>query len=300
MNDKDTMNTAGATNEAGAATQWRLSAETAAAGIGAIPSLPAAVVELMAAIDRDDVDTDAIAARIARDQGLTARVLRVANSPFYGQTSRVATIADAVMVLGLRAVRTMATAAAVTGVIRVDPTSGFDIRMFWRHSVGAALCARALAARRRLAADEAFTAGLLHDIGRAALAICFPAHSAEIARLQKQLDCHTLDAERAVTGIDHAHIGELLAARWRFPPALCAAIGGHHAPPENEPSGFAALLHVADALAHALDLDGDAEAQMPRLAPACWSAFALSWDETRDIFTDVDTQFDALCESFVG
>lgn len=280
--------------------QWKLSAAAVAAGIDAVPSLPAAVVELMAAIDREDADTDSIAARIAQDQGLAARILRVANSPFYGQSSRIATIADAVIVLGLRAVRTMATAAAVTGAIRVDPESGFDIAVFWRHSIGTALAARALAKRRRFPPDEAFTAGLLHDVGRAALVLCFPGHAAEIARLRDELDCHALDAERAVTGIDHALAGELLAARWRFPPALCAAIGGHHAPPESEPAGFAALLHVADALAHTLDSGGEPTAQMPRLIPACWSALALSWDETREIFGEVDAQFGALCEIFVG
>lgn len=288
------------TPENGPREQWRLTAQEVAAGIDTLPSLPTAVVELMTTIDRDDVDTDAIARKIAQDQGLSARILRVANSPFYGQSKRVATIGDAVVVLGLRAVRTMATAAAVTGAIRLDPASGFDLQVFWKHSIGTALLARAIAGQRRGNPDEAFTAGLLHDIGRVALVQCFPRHAAEVARVRNELDCHTLDAERAVIGVDHALIGELLALRWRFPQPLAEAIGYHHAPPENAGSGLSCALHVADALAHALDFDGEAEAMMPRVHPGCWASLSLSWDETRSIFEGASDQFEAICNILVN
>jgi putative nucleotidyltransferase with HDIG domain len=274
--------------------QWRLTAEEVAAGIDTLPSLPAAVVELISTIDRDDVDTEAIARKIGQDQGLSARILRVANSPFYGQSNRVATIGDAVVVLGLRAVRTMATAAAVTGAIRPDPASGFDLQAFWKHSIGTALLARVIAGQRRGNSDEAFTAGLLHDIGRVALVQCFPQHAAEVARVRDEVDCHTLDAERAVIGIDHALIGKLLALRWRFPKPLAEAIGHHHAPPENAGSGVSCVLHVADALAYALAFDDNDRVMMPRVHPGCWAGLALSWDESRSIFEEADRQFEAI------
>lgn len=280
--------------------EWRLDAREVIARIGQLPSLPAAVIELMTAIEQDDIDTDHIAAKIAQDHGLSTRILRVANSPFYGQSSRVATITDAVVVLGLRAVRTMATAAAVTSALHPDLATGFDPRVFWRHSVGTALLARALAEQRRGNADEAFTAGLLHDIGRVALAQCYPRHAAEVVRVQQELDCQTADAEHAVIGIDHALIGEMLALRWHFPKPLANAIGGHHVPPENDPGGLAGLLHVADALAHALDFGGDPRAMMPRLSPACWASIALSWHESRVVFEKASAQFETACETLMN
>lgn len=280
--------------------EFRLTLAEATRGIGTIPSLPAAVVELMSAIDRDDVDTERIARKIAQDQGLAARILRVANSPFYGQSNRVATIADAVIVLGLRTVRTLATAAAVTGTFRLAPESGLDMRVFWRHSVGTALCARGLARRLGLNVDEAFTGGLLHDVGRIALACCFPRHTAAVAAYQAQFDCLTIDAERALLGIDHAAVGQLLAERWRFPPSLCQAIGQHHAPPEDGVRGLPGGLHLADTLAHALDFDGAPAAMVPRLIPSVWNAAALSWADSRDLFAGVEEQFEALCEVLVS
>lgn len=281
-------------------TAFRLTPAQAVAGINAIPSLPTAVLELMAEIDKESADAEQIARKIAQDQGLSARILRLANSPFYGQANRVGSITDALMVLGLRTVHSLATAAAVTVAFRVTPGSGLDLPSFWRHGIGAALCARALAPHLGVNAEEAFIAGLLHDIGRVALASGFPQHAAAVAAHRERYDGLQLDAERTLLGIDHAVVGQLLAERWHFPPALCEAIGQHHAPLPEMSRKLPGLLHLADALAHALDFAGARDAVMPRLSPGVWSAAALSWADTQALFAAVDTQFEALCDVLVN
>lgn len=277
----------------------RLDAERMLAGINALPSLPTMVAELLASIDDAAADTDAIARRIAHDQGLTTRILRVANSPFYGHSHRIASIADAVIVLGLRSVRALAVAASFASVFKAGTDTEEELRAFWKHGIAAALCARVLARRVGVPEEEAFIGGLLHDIGRVALVTCFPRHMAAVAAYRRERDCPPIDAERAVLGIDHAEVGRLLAERWRFPPALCAAIGCHHAPPADAYRALPGILHLANVIASALDVGGEADALVPCPDPACWEAAALSADESERLFAEVEAQFGEICEILV-
>lgn len=280
---------------------YHLDAETIKRGIGSLPSLPTIVVELLQSIDDDDADTDLLAEKISRDQALVAKMLRVANSSFYGLQGRVGSIQDAIVVLGLRGVRTLATAAAITGCLKADSHGGFDFRAFWRHSIATALCARVLAKRLRANEENAFAAGLMHDIGRLALASCFPRHVAAVFAYRKASDCATLDAERAVLGIDHAQVGQLLTTHWKFPVGLSEAIARHHEPDGSTTRiSLAGILHLANVISHALDIAGDIDEAVPPIDPAAWAALASSAIDFRSVFEEVDAQFESACETLVG
>lgn len=262
-------------------------------GVGDLPSLPAVVIELLQSLSREDVDADTLAHQISRDQALVAKMLRVANSSFYGLQGKVNSISDAIVVLGLRGVRTLATAAAVTGAFRAIDVPGFDNRVFWRHSVGIALCARAVARHMRVGEDNAFTVGLLHDIGRLVLASCFPKHLAAVLAYRDENECLLVDAERAVLGIDHGLIGEVLTMRWHFPSLICSVIAHHHDPDGAEP--LACVVHLADAIMHGLDLAGDEHELVPPVSAHCWKAAKLEREDLQAIFADVTTQFESAC-----
>lgn len=287
-------------NSACDSTGFRLDADAIRRGIGALPSLPSIAVELLQSIDDENADTDSLASKISRDQALVARMLRVANSSFYGLQGRVGSIQDAIVVLGLRSVRTLATAAAVTGSLKVDSHSGFNLRDFWRHSIAVALCARALARRLRSNDETAFAAGLLHDIGRLALAACFPKHMAAVHGHQQQADCDPLYAERAVLGIDHAEAGSLLTTYWKFPVTLCQAIARHHEPQGAVANSLTGIVHLANAIAHALDLAGNANEAIPRLDAVVWATACLTMTDFHDVFVEVEEQFEGVCDSLVG
>lgn len=138
-----------------------------------LPALPSIVCDLLASFNQDDMDVGQLSRQIAKDQALTACLLRIANSSFYGLQCRVATINDAVVLVGFRAVRSMVLAVSVNSVFRADQCPGFDPNGYIRHSIGTGLGARALAVLSERNPELAFTAGVLHDIGELALASCF-------------------------------------------------------------------------------------------------------------------------------
>jgi putative nucleotidyltransferase with HDIG domain len=263
-----------------------------------LPPLPSVVLELVESLGHEELSAAQYAAKISRDQALAAKTLRLANSSFYGRGRRVHSVAEAISVLGLRTVRAVVTAAGMAGSFRRRP--GFDHNAFWRHSIGSALCAQALAGElRRDDADLAFTVGLLHDIGRLALASAFAPAYAEVEQWRRDQDCPDGDAERAVLGIDHAEVGGLIARQWNFAPSIVDAIREHHAPPDAGEVTLTGIAHVADAVAHALGLAGDAEEAVPTLALPVWAACRLDDAACMRLFAHTEAQFETVCDALL-
>lgn len=269
--------------------------------IGTLPSLPLVILELIQSLNNDSVDSHLLAKKIASDQALVAKMLRVANSSFYGLQCKVASIQDVIVVLGMRSVRTLAMAAALTGSFaNRQPVPGFDFNGFWRHSLGTALCARALAKRLKASEENAFTAGLLHDIGRLVLAACFPAHLSAVLAYCAEHDCLLLEAERTVIGIDHAMIGEALASHWKFPLLIQEAVARHHMLEGEVHTPLTGIIHIANAIAHALEFGEGQGCLVPPLSAAVWAALPLDEADFQAIFSEVETQFEGACQMLGG
>jgi len=261
-----------------------------------LPPLPSVVLELVQSLGREELSAAHFATKISQDQALVAKTLRLANSSFYGRGRQVGSVAEAIGVLGLRTVRGVVTAAGLAGSFGRTP--GFDHDVFWRHSIASALCAQELAGElRRDDADLAFTAGLLHDIGRLALASTFAPAYAEVEQWRRDRDCPDGDAERAVLGFDHTEVGGLIASHWNFAPAIVAAIREHHAPPAGAELTLTGIAHVADAVAHALGLAGDADEAVPTLALPVWAAYGLDDAACMRVFAQTEAQFETVCEA---
>lgn len=266
-------------------------------GLRALPSLPTVVMELLQTMGRDDVDIHRLARGISHDQALAARTLRVANSPFYGMQGRIDTIAEAITVLGFVNVRSLVTTAGIAMAWPASGAAGFAPRIFWRHSLGVASCAAALAPFAGLRADPLFLAGLLHDIGRLVLVVTHPHAYAEILQQRAQTDCLLRDAERAVLGFDHAQIGSELCHHWRIPAPIAAAVERHHqvnpyAP--KLPADMTDVVHVADVLAHALDLAGDPDALVPPPDGAALQRLNLDEHALRPVLEQAERHFNSL------
>ncbi len=262
---------------------------TVVADLDRLPALPEVVQDLLDYLQRPDVEVGQVAQRIARDPALAARLLRVANSSFYGLQTQVATIPDALVVLGLRAARTLVTGAALVAHFQTL-AAGEEQHAFWLHSAGCALCARVLARQAGVDTESAFTAALLHDIGRLILTARFPLESRRVAACRAAHDCHPIDAEHEVLGFDHAQIGAALAALWKFPAEIAAAIAGHHSPEDQARDSLASLVHVADVMAHALEFPGGEDDLVPPLSTVAWNRLGISWDEFRRLLGEVDAQ----------
>jgi putative nucleotidyltransferase with HDIG domain len=271
-----------------------LSPEQLANSVQDLPSLPAVVMELLSSIEQENIDISVLAKKVSYDQALTAKTLRLANSSSYGLQVKVATIQQAITFLGFQTTRNLITAAAVTGCFPNGLCPGFNDKAFWRHSIATAACARSLARRLRFNQDVAFTAGLLHDIGRLVLVTGHPQAYGEVLAWRNRQDGEWLDAERAVLGIDHVVAGVALAEHWNFSDTMRQAIAYHHAP-ETPGAGFlSAIVHVANAVVHALDLAGEDDELVPALSSVAWDAMGLNEDAYLDLFRETEQQLEEM------
>lgn len=239
-----------------------------------MPSLPAVINELLASFDNDRVETAALVAKISQDQALAARVLRVANSAFYGLTNRVGGVGEAVTVMGFNAVRSLALGAGVVKLFAASDTERFNRLAFWQHAIGTGVCARVLAAQAGQDAETAFTAGLLHDIGKLVLHTYFRDVFDEVLVYRAENDCQMAEAEHAVLGFDHTEIGHEVSRQWHFPPAIQQAIRHHHAP-DTAPTWLADTVHAADALCYALEIGNGGNDGVPPVSPGAWQRLGL-------------------------
>lgn len=262
-----------------------------------LPALPQALVDLMTALQRDDVAVDEIGMRIERDQALTAKTLRLANCSFYGVAGRVRSIRDAVNVLGMRTLGSALAAAAVSGSFALRECPAFNLKAYWRHSMATGLCARALAEIVELDGSDAFIAGLLHDIGQLALVAQFPSTAESVLAYKSRHDIPMSEAELHVLGIDHASIGSLVAAHWHFAPVVVDAIARHHRPGAGATATMSDIVHVADNIVHALDLTGAADELVPPLSASAWSRLALTPGQCVAVFEGTEGSLDELCEA---
>lgn len=264
-----------------------------------LPPLPAVVTQIIESMGHDDMSADDLALKISQDQALTAKTLRLANSSFYGMTRQIGSIHEAITILGMRTVRTVVTAAGITGSIPKRTGAGFDFDAFWRHSIGTALCAQALARELRMEPDIAFTVGLLHDIGRLALASCFADEYGLVLQHQREMDSLPTEAEQATLGFTHAAVGGAIAEHWRFSPVVVEAIAEHHTPALHHGPGLVGLVHLADNIAHALGLSGLANDLVPTLMPDIWTAMAPDPARCRQLFETTEAQFDGVCHALL-
>ncbi|HJW57661.1 MAG TPA: HDOD domain-containing protein [Burkholderiaceae bacterium] len=256
-----------------------------------LPSLPVVVMELLGSVDKENMDIKTLADKVSRDQALTAKTLRLANSSFYGMPRKVTTISQAISILGFQSVRTLITAAAVTGNFPVIEQSTFNFRAFWRHALGSAICAKALARHANVNQEYAFMAGLLHDIGRLVLVTFFWKQYDAVVAYRNEHDCYLFEAEHEVLRIDHAMIGQSLAENWKFPEAMQWAVANHHNPEVQENSSLTSIVHIADALAHALDLSEHEDDLMPPLSGIAWKNLDMGEGTILQILNETDKQF---------
>ena len=265
-----------------------------------LPSIPKLVQELLQALDDPNADAAKIAAKLQLDQALTAKVLRLANSSFYGGTRKVSSVNDAVVLLGVDALRTMVAAGGVVAAFKAP--EGFDLRAFWRRSFMVAGLARWLVRRGRLRslnAETAFTAGLMHDIGSLLM------HTLDGERMREveaaiAAGAPRGDAEQMILGYTSVEIGGALARHWHFPDALCEAVVNQPAPMAAKvPNEYAGVVHVAR-VCHLLLLG---KQPLERLftsaaAPvASWleleqETLEAHWAEAADLGRDMDALLD--------
>ncbi|MFH1278928.1 MAG: HDOD domain-containing protein [Candidatus Eisenbacteria bacterium] len=227
-----------------------------------LPTLPSAIARLSALVGDPSANADDFEAVIRPDPSLTANLLRLANSAYFGLPREVGSVRQAVILLGIKRVFELAAGASFTGVIpeRI-PGYGINATDFWQHSLAVAALSERLASDLRVQVpDMTFTAGLLHDIGKIAVGAYLQGRPEALGDEARKEGVFLIDAERALMGFDHGEVGETVGEQWSLPPAIVQGARWHHAPGDAPPGAdrtMIDLIHAADGLAHALGLGAD-------------------------------------------
>lgn len=264
-----------------------------------LPAMPLVVTQVLRATRDPDSSVADVAQILGTDQGLTARVLRLANSALFGFPRRVATLTDAVVLLGFSTLRSLVLAGTAFGLLN-RPVSGYslDKGALWRHSMGAGVAARLVCQRQRLRrlTEEAFVAGVLHDMGKLVLdTYVREAFSQIIQRVEENCEPF-MAAERAVLGYDHAQLGAMAAEAWALPADLCEAIRLHHEPLASSEPRLFHVVHVADVIALSLGMGLGSDGLNYAVDSSALETLGLSGADVEelisqmpDALTDIDT-----------
>lgn len=270
-----------------------LSVEHMVEDVSTIHSLPLFYSQLSEAIDHPRSSIGDIAKIISEDQGLTARILKLANSPLFGYFSKIDTITQAVTIIGVLQVRDLALALSVMDVFKGIPEYLVNMEQFWKHSIVTGLASRALATSQREAnLERFFVAGILHDIGRLVMYVRVPDLCLELLEECRATGTLLHRAEKERFTFDHADVGSALLRRWKIPPRVGEPVGAHHdCRLGDQYPREASILHFADIIAHALQIGNSGEIFVPELDAEVWERLQISCYFLRTLVKQVDTTY---------
>lgn len=243
-----------------------------------LPTLPDVVARVMQIVSNPLTTAEDLNQVISLDQALTFKVLRLANSAYYGFPKEITHITQAVMILGFNTIRNLALSVSVHKMLFADRDRGlFNYRDFWKHCVAVGVCARILARRLGYKSEEnAFTAGLLHDIGKSLLDRLDHAGFIGAIEASRERGAALWRMEQERLGVDHAAVGGRLAEIWNLPADLRQAIESQHRPAEGgAPDPLVAAVHAANQLCRGMGLGSDGDFGPTELDPAVERLLAL-------------------------
>lgn len=251
---------------------------------GELISLPEVALRVNEIANDPKSTSEDMAAALTQDPALAIRVLKIANSPYYGLSSEIETISRAVSVLGTNKIRDLVLSSSVRKTFDGIPNDLISMHDFWHHSLYCGILAKILAQKSKKTHGESiFVAGLLHDIGQLLMFNQRPKQSHEIILLLMEGTeaLETYEAERHVLGFDHMQVGAALIERWRLPPILKECIEFHHEPQKAKKfQAEVALINIANAVAVMADFDSmDPEDEIPQINPDSWALAGLSKED---------------------
>jgi putative nucleotidyltransferase with HDIG domain len=242
-----------------------------------LASLPIIFHKLNEAIGDPKSSASDIASIISKDTSLTAILLKLVNSSFYGFANKVESIARAVTIVGTQQLNALAIGTCAIDIFKGFSSEHVNMRSFWEHSIACGILARIIASYKNdINNERLFLAGLLHDIGRLIIFRYMPAHS-QIALMEAhQTNTMLYEMENKWLGFDHSILGALLLKEWQFPLLLEHTIGNHHATGSKQSFLEASIVHLADIIANALEIGSSGERYIPPLSTEMWDAIGIS------------------------
>ena len=242
-----------------------------------LPSLPIIFNQINEAISDPRSSATHVANIINKDSSLSARLLKIVNSAFYGFPSRIDTISRAVAIIGTKQLSILALGTSAISVFKDIPSDLIDMRSFWKHSVACGIIARIISSyRNNTMTERFFLAGLLHDIGRLIIFKYLPLQAKEALLRANRTNSLLYKTEEDVTEFDHALIGSMLVKEWKLPAILQDAIRYHHPCSERQIPLEPAVVHLSDIITNALGIGTSGEQFVPPLNTKAWDEIGMS------------------------
>ena len=245
--------------------------------IEGLPSFPSTHAEILKLAKSEDASSDDIADKLQLDPGLLATMFKLVNSSAYGFNKQVKDLSLAVTLLGLEEIANLVLAAQIFDKLgSYEDGAGLDLKEFWRHSVGTAFVARAVARKLNTEVESAFLAGMMHDLGKIILDRYFGDYYKAVFEVIGSEDITILQAETEILGVTHAAVGGQLAEEWKFPKNYLNAIAYHHdvrtAPRYQR---LVCIIHIADVICRRLEYGNGGDNQKPEADITALDRFSL-------------------------
>jgi putative nucleotidyltransferase with HDIG domain len=265
--------------------------------INALPTLPDIVIQLNSLLKNSSSSLDEVASLVEKDSALSSKVLRLANSSYYGLSSKVGSVSRAIIVLGFNTLCNAVTTVAVSDMF-TNRKGEVDLAGLWLHTLGCAVASKVVIQKKNyMEADKAFICGIMHDIGKVAIANSLPEEQKKVLSLLNKPGKTLLEAEREVLEIDHAEIGHALAQKWHFPSYIVDTIRYHHSPAAAKMvPDLAAAVHLGNVIAKALALGKSTEPRVTFIDPSAWGQLGITETEVKPIVAAVQDEFDLAME----
>lgn len=264
-----------------------------------LPTLPSVLGKILATAADPDSSALDLGQHIAADQSLSATLLKLVNSAYYGFYRQISSVTQAIVMLGFLEVRNLALTATAFRAFNSN-SSDYDRTQLWRHSLASAMAAEQIAKLRKLEKDGAFEAGLLHDFGKVALDMLFPEVFLRAAHRAHEEEKFIADTLRDELGMDHTEVGGLLGDHWNLPPVVVEAIRFHLDPSQAEDVHMLThLTAVANQITYDAEL-GEKSNGKPLPFPEASAAFIGLTDEERQKVVDELKNSHERIDEFLG
>ncbi len=260
-----------------------------------LPELPSVAFELKKVVENPMSSAEHIAQVVSRSPSLTAVLLKIVNSSFYGLPSKISTVSHAVSLIGIQEISALALGISVLSIFKNLPKETIDMQSFLRHSLVCGLLSRVFAAHKNIPqTEQLFVSGLLHDLGRLILYIYFPDESRNVLARSRNHNKLLYKEEKDYLGCDHAQLGVELMKQWKLPLILENNVLYHHRPSEAQQSVPATIVHLADNIVNSLGIGGSGEKFIPPLDYDAWENLKLSPSSFETVIEQAIHQFQGL------
>jgi putative nucleotidyltransferase with HDIG domain len=261
--------------------------------INNLPTLPDVVHKIVTLVQDENTSAKDLCKLISYDQAISLRLLKVANSAYYGFLREVSTIQHAVVILGFDEVKRLSLGIAMFNFMqRTGDETSLVMDEFWKHSIGCSLAAKIICEKVGIEPDVTSTASLLHDIGKVVLDNLFSKEYRIVLERSRNEKVSSIDVEKEILGFSHSDVGLWLCSKWKFPPSLILPIAHHHKVDEADQENIlrVSVVHLADILSKKADIGNNGDNAIPLFQKTAQENLRIKEEETDEIVKELQSE----------